>query len=134
GLFVISTNDRQVHPEYVQGCVLSTITNPSGGITEYVFESNTYWNGNNDVFGPGLRISKIIRRDPFSSIVATTNYDYTNPSTGKSSGMLVNQVDYFQDVEVKDDIHANSFNYNCLVIKLMATGVGNFSGAPVIYE
>jgi hypothetical protein len=134
GTFVISTNDREVHPDFVQGCVLRSIINPAGGITEYTFESNNYLNGPNNAFGPGLRVSKIIRRDPFTSIIATTNYDYTNPSTGNSSGLLVNNPSYFIVLDVVDHIHGNWYYYDCLLIKMMATGVGNFSGSPVIYE
>lgn len=134
GTFVVSENDREVHPDYVQGCILHSITNPRGGITEYTFESNDYWGGTSNKPGPGLRIGKITRRDPFTSIVATTNYDYTNPSTGNSSGLLTNQPSYLTQLDVVDHTHGNWFYYDCLLIKMMATGVGNFSGAPVIYE
>lgn len=132
GTQVISTNDRQVHSSYVQGCILRSITNPHSGITEYTFESNRVRNGSGSA--PGLRISKITRRDPFTNIVATTNYDYADPSTGEPSGVLVNNVGFFTSLPVVDNSHGNWYYYDCLLIRMMATGVGNFSGSPVIYE
>ena len=132
--FVVSTNNREVDPNYADGCIIKSITSPLSGITEFQFESNDYWSGIANTSGPGLRISKIIKKDPFTAINAITNYEYTNPDTGNSSGSLMNSPNYFTDLAVVDNSHGNWYYYNCLLIKLNATSVGNFSGAPLTYE
>lgn len=134
GSIVISTNNRNVNENFADGCMLKSITSPLGGVTEFVFEGNKYLSGATDTNGPGLRVSKIIKRDPYTSINSITTYNYLNPASGKSSGVLVNSPSYFTDLAVVDNSHGNLYNYNCLLIKLNATTVGNFPGAPLIYE
>lgn len=134
GNLVISTNNREVNPDFVDGCMIRSIISPLGGITEFEFESNIYLKGTEDTYGPGLRISKITKRDPFSNVAAITNYDYSNPLDGKSSGRLMNKPDYFTELDVFDNVHVGGYDYSCLLIKTHATSIGNFSGAPVIYE
>lgn len=132
--FVVSTNNRGVDPNFSDGCILKSILSPLGGITEFVFESNKYLNGTVDTNAPGLRVSKVIKRDLFTVINSITNYTYTNPTSGKSSGYLMNNPNYFTDLAVVDNSHGSWYYYNCLLIKMNATSVGNFSGAPVTYE
>ena len=131
---VLSTNDRNVNASFVDGCILRSILSPLAGITEYVFEGNQYYNGATNVAGPGLRINKIITRDLFSAINATTNYQYLNPTTGNSSGVLTNAPNYFTTLDVVDMKHDILKQYQCLLIQVNGTSVGNFSGSPLIYE
>jgi len=134
GSFVVSTNNRNVDPAYVDGCIIKSITSPLGGVTEFLFESNKYLNGTVDTNGPGLRVSKIINKDPYTSINSITNYEYLNPVSLKSSGYLMNTPNYITDLAVVDNSHGNWYYYNCTLIKTGDTGVGNFSGPPLIYE
>jgi hypothetical protein len=130
----LSTSDRTIHSAYVDGFMLNKITTPLGGITEFYFEPNRYSNGASQLDGPGLRIQKIIKRDPYSNISATTNYAYTNPATGLSSGVLVYKPNFYTDIPVKDLAHGTVLTYNCLLIMVNGIALGNFSGPPLIYE
>jgi hypothetical protein len=134
GTEVLSTNNREVNPSYVDGCILSKITAPLGGVTEFYFESNTYNNNGENFNGPGLRIQKIIKKDPYSNINAITNYDYKNPANNLSSGILVFRPNPFIQLPVRDLSHGTVYNYNCLMILVNGAGIGNFSGPPLVYE
>jgi YD repeat-containing protein len=129
----ISTSDRQIHAEFVDGFILSKIISPLGGITEYFFEPNTY--GASNTFGPGLRIAKIVEKDPYSKINAITNYEYKDPSTGNSSGILLENPSFAQQhLPVVEIVHGDTVNYDCMLIPIHATGAGAFSNTPLIYE
>jgi hypothetical protein len=132
---VLSTNDRGINSSYVDGCILKSIHSPLTGVTEFVFEPNIYYNGSANVAGPGLRINKIIKRDLFSAINSITNYEYLNPATGNSSGILTNGTpEYFTTLDVIDMKNDILKEYQCLLIQANGTSVGNFPGAPLIYE
>lgn len=130
---VISTSDRQIHAEFVDGFILNKIISPLGGITEYFFEPNTY--GVLNTFGPGLRIAKVVEKDPYSNINAITNYEYKDPSTGNSSGVLLENPSFTREyLPVVEVVHGDTVNYDCMLIPIHATGAGAFSNTPLIYE
>jgi YD repeat-containing protein len=131
---VLSSNNREVNTEYVDGCILSKIITPLDGETEYIFEPNEYLDGSTNKVGPGLRIKKIIERDPFSNINAITNYEYKRPSDGLSSGKLIDNPQYDEGMAVSDKVGSNTYNYNCWFIYARPMGVGNFSDSPILYE
>ncbi len=134
GSTVLSSNDRNVDPLFVDGCMLKSIVSPLTGVTEFYFEQNKYFDGSANINGPGLRINKIINRDLFSAINTVTNYEYLNPLTGKSSGKLLNAPSYLTTLDVVDMSHEILKEYQCVLIQTNGTSVGNFSGAPLIYE
>lgn len=130
---VISTSDRQIHAEFVDGFILNKIISPLGGITEYFFEPNTY--GGLNTFGPGLRIARIVEKDPYSSINAVSNYEYKDPSTGNSSGVLLENPSFTREyLPVVEVVHGDTVNYDCMLIPIHATGAGAFSNTPLIYQ
>lgn len=128
--YTVSTNDREVHSSYVDGCMLTKIVSPLGGTTEYYFESNTY----GATTGPGLRISKIVQKDPYSSINSITNYGYNNPTTGISSGNLMDYPSYTVTLDVRDNTGGTLKSYYCRLINVYPTGAGTFGNMPVIYQ
>jgi hypothetical protein len=130
---VISTSDRQIHAEFVDGCILNKIISPLGGITEYFFQPNTY--GASNAYGPGLRVFKIIESDPYSNIKAMTNYEYTDPATGSSSGVLVELPSFTEThLPVEEVVHGETYLYDCMLIPVHATGTGAFATTPLIYK
>ncbi|MGC1241076.1 MAG: hypothetical protein WA874_05795 [Chryseosolibacter sp.] len=129
----ISTSNRNLSPYYVDGCMLSSIISPLGGITEYTFENNRYGSGN--AYGPGMRISKITVKDPYSNIDAVTNYEYLNPNTGTTSGVLLHMPSFAQThLPVEDVMHGDTLNYKCMLIPVGSTGIGTYESAPLVYE
>jgi YD repeat-containing protein len=131
----ISSNDRNPNSDYSDACILSKIISPLDGETEYVFESNDYLDGTTERTGPGLRVKKIINRDPFSTINAITNFEYKRPSDNKSSGKLTEAHPYITSLPVKDfALGGNIYNYDGLLVTANPSDIGNFVDSPVVYE
>lgn len=130
---VISTSDRGIHAEFVDACTISKVISPLGAVTEYFFQPNTYGAGNS--YGPGHRVYKIVEKDAYSNIHSITNYEYVNPSTGSSSGVLMESPSFTQHyLEVVEVVHGDTVNYDCMLIPINPTGAGTFSNTPVLYE
>lgn len=136
----ISTSDRSIHQEFVDVGILEKIITPLGGITEYTFEPNRY--GSQNSYGPGLRVQQILTTDPYSNIAAVTNYEYLDPSTGTSSGKLLENPSFTPTHLPVEDIivhqqpggSEDTVNYNCMLIPVHAMGVGVFGSTPLVYE
>lgn len=136
----ISTSDRSIHQEFVDAGILETIITPLGSITEYSFEPNRY--GSQNSYGPGLRVQRIVTTDPYSNIAAVTNYEYLDPSTGTSSGKLLESPSFaathlpVEDVIVHQQPGGSDevVNYSCMLIPVHAMGVGVFGSTPLVYE
>lgn len=71
--------------------MLTKVTYPSGGYTQYNYSSHEYYDGNQNILGGGARISTIIKHDGRShSNDITYNYDY-NLFGGISSGDIMSE-------------------------------------------
>jgi hypothetical protein len=105
---------RDPNPSYALAGVLNRIIYPTGAVTMFTFEPNTYssevdvqrWNpliaDASDKYAGGLRIRKIITTDPnFPTQQKTREYFYLqnySPSTGltgRSSGVLGSKAQYY---------------------------------------
>jgi YD repeat-containing protein len=136
----ISTSDRSIHHEFVDAALLNKIITPLGGTTEYTFEPNRY--GTENAYGPGLRVQRIVTTDPYSNINAVTNYEYLDPSTGTSSGKLLENPSFnpthlpVEDIIVHQEPGGSedTVNYSCMLIPVHAMGVGAFGSTPLVYE
>lgn len=92
----ITINNRESAWPAMRGGSLQKITYPTGGFTEFEFEPNSFSvNGVDKIVG-GMRIKSITSTDPIMNIATKTNYDYTSPGTGKSSGVLFSKPMYIQ--------------------------------------
>ncbi|MBK8786986.1 MAG: PKD domain-containing protein [Chitinophagaceae bacterium] len=67
---------------HTQSGSLKTITSPSGGITELVYENNEFFDYdlNSNVKGGGIRIKKITNYDGMGTTPDVTEYNYNDPS------------------------------------------------------
>jgi YD repeat-containing protein len=81
--------DRSVNATYAQAAMLTSITYPTGGRTEYVYESNDFLYNECLQTGGGLRVSTIKNFEKGNSITPLTSksYSYLNKD-GKSSGAV----------------------------------------------
>jgi YD repeat-containing protein len=93
--------NREPNSEAVKACVLHKIVYPTGGYTEYNFESNDYhdYNENVNVLAGGLRISSIINYSSDQTKAKEKKYIYKefnaffDPAydpNGNSTGKLIN--------------------------------------------
>ncbi len=73
------------------GGILQSISSPEGGVTEFVFESNNYFDPHTNQTGNagGLRIRRISYHDGFNQTPIVKTFEYVDPDTGLSSGRLI---------------------------------------------
>jgi hypothetical protein len=85
--------DRTLNNAALQACMLKKIEYPTGGVTEFYYEPNDYYDEviDGNIYGGGLRISIQISKGFPSSADEVLEYSYTldNDET-KSSGMISN--------------------------------------------
>jgi len=92
----LSVNNREAGWPAMRGGTLRKITYPTGGMTEFEFEPNSFpVNGTNRIIG-GLRVKSITSTDSIIGNSTVTNYEYINASSGLSSGVLFSKPTYIQ--------------------------------------
>ncbi len=88
----ISGSNRSVNEETIQRGMLSKIENPQGGVTEYIFEPQSFIYNGQTILGGGLRIDTIKSYDPKSVFpLEYTNYEYISIDDGQLSGSLLHK-------------------------------------------
>lgn len=75
---------------------LNQITYPTGGNTQFEFESNTFTVNSVDKIVGGLRIKTLTNLDPVSNQTVVTSYSYLAQGTGLSSAVLYSKPTYIQ--------------------------------------
>lgn len=70
---------------------LGSMTSPAGGVTTFRFEGNQYLDTRTDenTMAGGLRIAAISYFDGFNPVPIKKTFEYTDPTTGLSSGRLI---------------------------------------------
>jgi len=83
--------------------VLSRITYPTSGITNYYYEPNMAWDNENSTEFEvgGVRLSSVVEQQSNGDAVSTRKYSYIDPITGNSSGSLMSKLDYVQTHKYK---------------------------------
>ncbi len=77
------TNGREPDPNYTQACMLNKITYPTGGYSDFLYETNQYIDAQSVVkYGGGLRIKKISNYDGITATPIVKTYKYGQNETG----------------------------------------------------
>jgi hypothetical protein len=107
--------NREVNPVYVKEGVLKKITFPTGGSTEFDFESNKYLYQSAPRLAGGLRVKKIVSKDKPNgpAIVKTYKYGYAESGYG---------IPNFSELQ---------FNYN--TFQHIKTGCNTYAEPPYVY-
>lgn len=88
-------NSRDPDPAFMQAYMLKKIYYPTGGYTEFEFETNKYLdNQNNTKYAGGLRVSKISSTDGVRGTPTVTTYQYGDNGYGRENFILENN--FFQ--------------------------------------
>ncbi len=85
--------DRTLNNTALQACMLKKIEYPTGGISEFFYEPNEYYDEiiDENIYGGGLRIAKQISKGFSSSADEEIEYSYVlEGDETKSSGMISN--------------------------------------------
>ncbi len=106
--------DREPDVNYARMGILNKIIYPTGGYTKFSYELNDFFLDGNVFTAGGFRIKMIETSDGTSKAPITRVFDYKDPTTGLSSGRIVN-LPVFGD-------------------KMVALNTDNFEGDPARYS
>lgn len=88
-------NGRDPDPAFMQAYMLKKIYYPTGGYTEFEFETNKYQDNQNNIkYAGGLRVSKISSTDGVRGTPTVTSYQYGDNGYGRENFILENN--FFQ--------------------------------------
>lgn len=91
------TDARDVNSAYNQACILQQITFPTGGYTQFTFESNQYLDANNVAkYAGGLRVKTIKSYDGINGPIVKT-YKYGAGESGYGRANFVMEQHFFSD-------------------------------------
>jgi hypothetical protein len=82
--FNVGGANRTVNSTFAQAWILTRITYPTGGFTDFTYESNQYLDGVANRLAGGLRIAKIVSNDG-SNITKTKTYKYGSGESGNGT-------------------------------------------------
>ena len=91
----IAGANRNVNSTAVKAGILTSVTNPEGGVTEYGYEPQAFIYNSQEIFGGGLRINNIQYYDLNSDHpVKTINYLYNQWGTSVETGVLMSAPNF----------------------------------------
>lgn len=91
------TDGREPDPAYMQAWILKKITYPTGGYTEFDFETNRYQDAqSNPKYGGGLRVSKIRNYDGITATPIVKTYKYGSGESGYGRANFILNNYFFQ--------------------------------------
>jgi hypothetical protein len=95
-------NGREPAPAYNQVGTLTKITYPTGGTTEFFYETNQYYdNATSSIkYGGGLRIQQIKNTDPISGNINYKTYKYGATGLGDGNIIIPVNLSYFSTTQV----------------------------------
>ena len=86
--------DRTPDPNFISTGSLEKVFYPTGGYTEYKYETNTY--GTSSKLGPGQRIKSIKKYNDVNSSSPVLAREYEYEFNGESSGKLMSELNFVQ--------------------------------------
>lgn len=131
GGFRVEEN-REPNPEKITTGILTKITYPTGGYTDFEFEPHVYrYIGSKDMqennYGGGLRIAKFSTYDGISADSIIKQYEYED-GNGLSYGSLVEQPQYM------GMYFSDGGNWSQVLHESSARPIGSTQGSTVGYE
>ena len=133
GIFSSGGADRSVSPGPAQMCMLKSITYPTGGRTEFTFESNR---GTVGGWIGGLRVASIVNKDSNGTELERKTYTY---DSGKATMSISNDLFSYED-DMYYFIRNPSGSYQSIsrphlfAISSPALPLTGWSGSPVFYS
>jgi hypothetical protein len=98
-------NGRDADPAYMQAAMLKRIYYPTGGYTEFTFETNKYKDIQNNTFNAGgLRIKSIASYDAVSATPVVKTYMYGDGESGTGRANFILNNYFFQTTQTNQYI------------------------------
>jgi YD repeat-containing protein len=124
--------NRTPDATYAKACILNKITYPTGGYSQFEYDSNVKYDGS---ISGGLRIKRITSRSDINSVPIVKRYEYTNNLLGRDIVMdAEGMYNYTQQMMY---LGGNCFIYTNNSIIYMDNPVLpllNHNGSPALYQ
>ena len=126
--------NREPNETYAKVGVLKKITYPTGGNTEFLFESNNYlaYNTTAPTLCGGLRIKKVTVNEGTQS--QETNYDYLGDNSAASSGTLITKPNYEVVYEISRALEVNAVARMDIKTETTTIPLNDWNGYHVYYN
>lgn len=134
------TDGREPDPSYMQAWVITKLFYPTGGYSEFEFETNKYLDAQSNVkYAGGLRIKKIKNFDGITTTPIVRTYKYGSGESGNGRANFILNNYFFQSTQSN---RAWGVAYGCgaYAIKRTRTFFSNptidiepYDGSPVVY-
>ncbi len=130
--------DRNVDPVYMTEGVLKRIIYPTGGYTEFEFETHKYQEENQTKYAGGLRITKQTSRASGSDLPLVKTYKYGQNNSGFGYKNFSNYVGFYSSentnvclnsISVTGDVTYRTRSYN----SASSMQIDGYDGSPVVY-
>lgn len=129
---------RDPDPDYMDACMLNKITYPTGGWTEFQYETNKYLEESTSTYAGGLRIYQIKSYSESGVLSSTQTFTYGSNESGygtknfhSGNYWLINEVNvegYFAS-ECGDQPSKRSRTY----LSSPSISIEPYDGSPVVY-
>lgn len=132
-----NANGRSSNETYMQACVLNEITFPTGGWTEFDYESNRYLDGSTPVVAGGLRIAQMRTYDKVGAtpIKQTFKYGVGESGIGRTN-FLAGRYTFDNEVTHRSASGATNFCASMrsrTYVSSPSIALEPFDQAPVVY-
>ena len=130
-------SNRNVNPQYVKEGVLSRIDFPTGGFTEFDYESNRYLDGTSKLVG-GLRVTKITSTAGAGALPMIKTYRYGSGESGYGTPNYSLQQYQYNSTQLyysDCDIHGPALSYRARTYySNSAYSLNAFDSSPMFYN
>jgi hypothetical protein len=133
--------DRKVNPLVISHGVLSKVTYPTGGSSQFVYEYNHEMTGSGEVYAPGIRVRTTWDTDGAGKVYNKKNFYYSGLTGGKSyadmtlvNEPLINLEPTMVGIWYSDPMEetgADQFSYRKVITENEGDGK---QGTPRLYE
>jgi YD repeat-containing protein len=127
--------NRETNSSLATEGVLKKITYPTGGSTEFEFESHQYDGGGQNKYAGGLRVKKISSRPSLTESALVKTYRYGLTGDGNGQRMFYNTLGYFMSAvdNVSNIANSGCYYYQRSYSSVSSMQIDGQEGTPVVY-
>lgn len=130
--YYIGGANRTVDPAYMKEGVLKQIKYPTGGFSEFDYETNQYDEAGQTKYAGGLRVTTIKSQTSATDAPILKTYKYGQANSGKGYKMFLNHIGYF--MTATDYLTSTDcFYFNRVYSSLSSMQIDGNEGSPVVY-
>lgn len=134
------SNGRDPNPTYMKACILEKVTYPTGGWTEFDYETNKYLDGTSTYAG-GLRISQMTSFSEIGSVAKKQTFKYGENESGygranfsTSMYWLMNEVTVHGYLDCGQHCPCDAYKRSRTFMSSPSISIEPYDGSPVVYS